>query len=823
MTGIRLASLLFFRMFRDGHFTLLLTALILSTAVMTTAFQFNRRAEQSMSESAALLMGGDLVVSSHQPMDRSWQLKAEALQLQHAEVAEFPSMLLEHDALLLVSVRAIPGNYPLRGFIERRDPSGQVLSSGPGGPRPGEVWAEPEVLRALDVALGGTLTVGDKTLRLSHLLTEDPTRRGTLESLSPRILIHADDIAETHVIGPGSHLAYQAVFAGPRAAIRAMQQWLRPRLAQGQTLSDLEDSPPDLGRSLKLMRQFIALTAALMSLLAAIAIGLSARSHALRCRDLVALLRCHGLSQRKIYCLFLVHGLLLAFPSGLIGLGLALLFVQGLNALFWGSALLPYPEALSWSTLGLALFLGPVLLVGFAFSHIHQAAKTPPTQVLHRSGPNAWRLSAKPLVAAIIVLVTLQALASGDLFLSLKLSALGGVGLLIMALSGRGLLAVSQRLLIRFPVMLRIGLARLVQQPSETLTQLIGFSVPLACLTLVASLESDLMHDIKAEFPTEAPTHFVLNLFDSDLDSFGVTTRSLGIVTEPLYPVVRGRLIAINQTPALERSKGDMRASGAINRDLALTFSEQLPSDNQVIEGQFNPSASRHEVSMEQDLAERLGVRVGDHLQFDIQGDALTVEVSSLRRVHWRRMTPNFYFIFSKGILEGFPRTWMTSLRIPKEAPETARALAAGFPASSLIDLSRALAQVQTLAEKITRVARPILWLSLVSTGLVLVSTAESTAPERRRDARLLRLLGVGRARLAAIGWVEFAGLGLLSGLGGIALAESVRFWLYRQILDLPFDFSHSRWLLVPPAFAFCIALIGQLTVQRLRPEGPDH
>ena len=804
---------LFLQRLRLGDYSLLIASLTLSVTLALVTAQVSQRIEHRIHEAAGALIGGDLEVSGHIAIAPEFHRKAHELGVKSLEVTEFPSMLVEGDALLLVRVRALPDHYPLRGHITRSGPEGPDPETAEGGPRPGEIWAEPDVLNRLGVHLGDALTVGEKTLHLTRRIEDDPVRRNTFESLSPQVLIHHQDLADTRVIGPGSHLTQRVIFAGPDAKIEELRTWLKGRIAEGQTLTDLTENPPEMGQGLKLIRQFVLLASTLTTLLFGVTIGLAARGLARDSRDLVALLRCLGMSRWSLLRLMLMETSLIALPATFLGIALGATILSRLSR--W----LPALETTAppqWP-IALTLLSAPLMLLAFALPFLLTVSRTPPQHVLQRTTPMLSGLGLGQTLMTLGAVAGLLVLISGDPLLSLRVAGLGVGLILTLGLLGLGLLKTIHPMTCRLPLIPRLGLRRLLSQTGPTLIQLGGFAIPIAVLLLMTTLEKDLIADVQAEWPKPVPSHFILNLFDSDLADFREVIQRLKVEAQPLYPITRGRLVRINDDAARPRAHGDQRAEGAINRDLALTSEVPLPPDNQILEGQFDPENPQSGVSMENELAQRLGVRVGDLLTFEVQGEPITVRVGSLRSVRWRQMTPNFYFIFPRGLINRFPRTWMTSLRIPVNNPSAAGEMARSFPAASLIDLGHMISQLQRLAANIAGLTRPLLWVSLSASVLVLFATLKTSVAERRRDAAVLFLLGASHRLAQSLTLAECAGLGVLAGVLGVAIAESVRLWLYTQTFELSFAPRIDHWVQAPMACALGLGLLGALASPRTR------
>lgn len=804
----RLSLSLFLGFLFRGELNLMLVSLTTATTASVTSSLLGAQLDQTLLNGASSMLGADLVVTGHQPIDGSWQEESRRLGLKSVEIAEFSSMLVENERMLLVNVRAVPGEYPLRGHISvAKDESlSEILTSS--GPGSGEIWAESEVIGTLGIHLGEMIVLGQKPMRLTRILIRDPARTGGLSSLSPRVVIPLDALPETGILGPGSHVNFQVLFAGPPKAISIMRSWLSSRMSPGQTVQDLEDNRPTFSKTAQSTERFLAITSVFATILSGIAVSMSAGAFARKHYDLTALLRCLGLSRQRLLVIFCLELVYIMIPTTIAGLGSGLLIESLMQSKLANLADIPL-EPLDKKAWLLAAGTAPIILLAFATAPMLSTRHLSPFWILRQEVSalphSGWSVQA----TAVLLVSLLLSLKTGDIKLT-GLILLGGILITtVLSFLGLSLIKFIPDTLSFAPPAIKLGFRRLSRNPRLTMIQLIGFSTTLASLMVMTHARDSLLDDWKSSAPEHAPTHFIINLFDQDLDSFAAITRSLGITMEKPYPIVRGRLVRINGQDARERAAGKSRAEGAIQRDLALTFSDRLPADNRILEGEWGTGPGTDGISVESELAKQLGIGPGDQVSFAIEGQLLTVGVASLRQVHWDQMTPNFYFIFPKGLIDRFSRTWMTSLTLGPEGQSRALRLAESFPAASLIDIGKVTEQIKSVLKSMTDLVRPMFILGIFGTILVLLAGIRASRASREKEALLMNVFGAKRWQIRKIDAAEFLCLGFLSGLLAVILAEGIRLIIYRFWLLIPFEPDLRIAAITPLLSALGLAILG--------------
>lgn len=805
---LKLALKLVLRDWRGGELSILMAALFIAVATTTSVTMLGDRLNRTMTLQAAEFLGADLSVNGHLPPPLEWSAKAENLGLLTAITTEFSSVLVENGELLLVGVKAVPAGYPLRGALKiTHSLDGEALETRE-VPAPGEAWVEPHILSALKLSLGGTITVGEQSLRMTRLIADEPDRRGDFYSLSPRVIINASDLNATRVIQPGSHVHYYALFSGATPSLQQMKSWLKPRLLPGQRLADVNEDRPELGTAIERAEHFLGLASIAVVLIAGVAIAMSARRYTERHFDLTAILKCLGASGHDVLTLaclqFLAVGITVSTLACLAGWVLQ----AGITQLV--QSLLPHtlaaPGMRSWLLGG---GTGLLILAGFSLPPILRLKRLPPLRVLRRD--------LEPLSSSALMVYGLAAITLAVLLWRYTedwqstLTVLGVIGGLVamFTVAGLSLLGLGRRLMPRVPLAARLGLQHLTRHPRLGVTQILAFTITLVAMQIILLVRTELIEQWREQVPPEAPNHFALNLFDADLAPFRDFLRQERIAGSGIYPVVRGRLVTINGQDVFSRMGKAARADGAINRELSLTWSTTLPPDNRVITGRWPDQGPGIGVSMERKLAERLGVTLGDRLGFDIAGQTLEARVGSLRDVRWDTMTPNFYMIFSPGALDAFPHSWLTSFHVATEQKPVLARMMKSFPGLTLLDIGKLIGQFQAILRQISLAIEFILALALAAGFTVLLASVRATLDERIHENTLLRAMGASRGLLRMAQWVEFAALGLLSGLLSAMITEASIGLVYWKVFDMSPRVHGWLWVLAPLSGALAIGWAG--------------
>ncbi len=786
---------------------LLALALVITVSIVTASQLFTDRIGRMLDRQAAELLAADLLVVSSEPLPDSWTALARAHGLKTAATVSLRSAIFVDDAPQLVELKAVSRDYPLRGRLEIRDRPLDPARPVAQGPTVGELWVD-DKLAAL---LGDRIELGEARLPVTRLIAFEPDRGGSLFNLAPRVMMALEDLDATGLIVPGSRAHYRLLVAGEAAALRAFRSVIEPLLREGQQIQGLDNARPELRRTLERTRTFFALATLLTLVIAMIAIALTAAQAAAREQTMVAVMRSFGISGRRLLRHQLVQLLKLwlwAVPPGLLLGWLAQFPLQGLLGAWFGlrlpeATVLPYAQA---------ALVAAIALLGFSLPPLLRLLDTPPSQVL-RALPQPPSLRARLLrgisllaLFAIIWLMLGQALHAAVLLLVILLIA--GLMPLVLRTPLRLLLRRGGGRFWLLPYLY----SRLLAPGRHALTVVTGFSITLMALLLLTQVKDALLEDWALQLPQDRPNYFLVNIppdRSAELESW---LADRGISASPAYPLVRARLTAIDGVPVSELQLQGNEAHRLVNHVFNLSWSETLPPDNAVTAGDWSPDQG---FSVEQGMAEELGIGLGDRLQFSVGGEVFEAPVRSIRSVLWENFRPNFYVLAPRELLQSLPRTALLSARVAPQQRAALKSLLQRFPGVLLLDVSELMDRILGIIDRASLSLQFFLAFALLAGLLVLLSVLAGSRADRAREMALLRALGASGRQLRAAQLGELLMMGLMAGLFAALLAQLIGWVVSVRLFDLDPSFSPSLWLSGVLAGMLMVSLPGWLFLRR--------
>ncbi len=785
---MRLGCRQLWRDLRAGELRLLMLSVALAVAALTAVGFLADRMQTGLWRDARQLLGGDAVVVSDRPTPEAAQQEAVRRGLVTNTNVGFPTMARvpqADGASRLVALKAVAPGYPLRGALELRRDADAAQDSIP--PR-GQVWVDQALLDALDLAPGQTLALGERVLRISAVIEREPDRGAGFMNFAPRVMMNIADLASTALVQPASRVTWRMAVAGPEGVAQAYAAWARTQAEDGQwrgvQVESLESGRPEMRQTLDRASQFLNLVALLAALLCAVAVALAARSFAERQLDACALLRVLGQSQRTLTLAyateFLGAGVLASVLGVLAGYAVHLGFVQLLQGLV--EAQLP-AATLQPALLGLGM--GLTLLVAFGLPPVLQLAQVPALRVIRRE------LGTLQLRSGLVLAMGLAGFALALLMVSrdlrLGLITVGGFALALVLFAGLSALALwALRRLVpgeQAPRWLRLATRQVAARPVFAVVQVSSLSVGLLALALLVLLRTDLIASWRQATPQDAPDRFVINVQPEQAQAFLAHLQGAGVRSPDWYPMVRGRLLAINDREVRTTDYGSERARRLVDREFNLSYTDRLPAHNPLLAGAWVPG-ERDGVSVEQGIADTLGLKMGDRLRFDMGGVVHEARITSLRKVDWSSMRANFFMLFPQADMPQLPTTWLAAFRTPEDDRQFERHLVQKFPNVTSVDMRASLAQVQQVLDQVIQAVEFLFAFTLAAGVMVLLAAIGAGRQAREREYAIMRALGAGRALLAQVQRAELLGLGLLAGFMASSMALAVGWALARYAFD---------------------------------------
>lgn len=772
-----------------GEVRLLIAALALAVASVTTISFLTDRAERALALEANRLLGGDAVLRADAPLAPELRALADRPGLKAVDTVEFPSMLRVADRFRLGELRAVGRDFPLRGsFVISDDAGRRELAE---GPPPGVVWMTRAGANTLGATLGDPITLGESTLRLAALIEQEPDGALDYFNVAPKVVMNLDDLPATGLVQPGSRITYRLVVAGTPDAVEAFSDGAREALGRGQRLETASEGRPEVRRALDRAGRFLGLATLVSVILAAIAVAMAARRHSARHLDACAVMRCLGASQRTIV-IVQVGALMLL---GLLGstLGVALAWALSFAIGEWlGSALgIAVPSASLVPVLS-GYAVGLVVLLAFAVPPVLALRGVPALRVLRRDldvrSPSALALTGLAL-GGFGALLWWQAKSP-----ELAGAMLGGlvITFAILAALGYALVRGIDLLRPRLRGPWRYGLANISRRASTTVAQVSALGLGLMALLLLVFVRTDLLERWREALPADAPNRFIVNVQPAQIEPLRAFLESEGITNPEIFPMIRGRWIEKNGAPmnAQALPEGNGRARRLAEREFNLSTADALDDSNTILEGRFWDASmaadAPTEFSVEQGLAQSLGWVMGDRVAFDIAGTRLEGEVTSIREVKWESVRPNFFVLVSPGALDGLQGSAITAIHLPPGRDGFTRALLDRFANLSVIDVDAILKQVRSTVDQVSTVVEAVFLVALLAGALVLLAAVGASQDERLREGAVMRVLGGSRRQLRLAQAGEFAALGLISGLVAAIASTVLAGVIALQVLDLP-------------------------------------
>ncbi len=786
---------------RAGELRLLIVAVTLAVAALTAVGFFADRIKGGLQRDARALIGGDAVVSSDKPTPEAVLAKVQELGLQSVNNVGFPTMARASDAQggasKLVSLKAVESGYPLRGQLQVSLAPDQPMQATREIPASGSVWVDANLLDALALKVGDSLLMGASSLKVDRIIVVEPDRGAGFMNFAPRVMMNAKDLPATALVQPASRITYRmAVVAQDQRRIKEFADWVAAKEKAGDfrglRLESLEGGRPEMRSTMDRAEKFLNLVALLAALLSAVAVAIAARGFAARHLDHCAMLRVLGVSQRSMAASYILEFALVGlFASGLgVLLGFAVHF--GFVMLLAGLVESALPAASIWPVL-FGLGMGLTLLAAFGLPPVLQLAQVPPLRVIRRDVGGLKAASASVLLLGVAGFAALLMAASRDMLLGGI--AVGGFLAAVLLFAAMSYLAV--RLLRRSvnestaPRWLVLATRQISARPAYAVVQVSALAVGLLALVLLILLRTDLISSWRQATPPDAPNRFVINIMPEQSQDFVKNIEAQGVKKYDYFPMIRGRLVAINGKAAVPEEFKDDRTKRLVDREFNLSHAAKQPAHNQVIAGQWIEE-EKDVISVEEGIMETLGLKMGDSLTFDIAGIQVTSKITSVRKVDWGSMRANFFVMYPVSQMPEVPATYMSAFKAP-EVKGFDNALVRQFPNVTNVDMSLTINQVQRVLDQVIRAVEFLFGFTLLAGLVVLFAAVTATREERTREFAIYRAVGARSQLLRQVQRAELAGVGMLAGVLASLVAIVVGWALAKYVFE--FTWNAAFWV----------------------------
>ena len=816
----KLALKLFSREFRRGELTVISAAIALAVLTVLTLSMVTERIAQSIAQKSSAFIAADRVLASNHAIDTAFITKAEQQNLQTAQMVYFDTMLFANDQMQFSSVKAASNSYPLKGQLKVKSGLNAQTEVAPGAPSPGNVWLSESVFYSLNINVGDQVELGAALFNVEKVIVEEPDAPFNVFSSSRRVLINIDDVAKTEVIQPGSRVFYRQLYAGDENDINSFYDWLKPQLKENQNWYGVKDRQSPISNSLNRAESFLLLAGLLGIILAAVAIAVSAKRYCERQYDPVAMMKTLGGSRDMIRKIYLMHLLMVCTMAVVVGLAIG----YGLQEVATGylaksmGTELPMAGFKPWLV---AISTGVICAVMFSIKPLLDLFDIPPLRVLRRNLGDRLAVSKIHLGLSALTVFLLMWLFSNNIKITLILFASTLALILVLFLISKLIFGGGRKLGLKPGNSWSLAIASIQKRANVNAVQLISFSLAIKLLLFLIVLKNDIISDWQSQLPSDAPNAFLVNITQNELDPVNEYLAQKGIQVSEFYPTIRGRVNAVNgeavarEVSLQDNEKKDEEARSGIGRELNLTWLNEVPSQNDIIDGQWFGDDAVAEASLEESMMKRLDVKMGDTLTFLIGAQSFDAKITSVRKVNWATLKPNFFIILSPDVLSSFPATYISSVRIEPEQKRDFSQLLRAYPTITAIDVDNFVKQIQSTIEQVSLAIGFVLAIVVLCGALVLISQVQASLGERMQEIEILRTLGAKSRLIKNATLYEFLLLGGLAGLVAAFFSDIALLIVQQQMFDLAGKLHPNIWIIGPVAGGVFVAGLGYFMIAR--------
>ena len=816
----KLALKLFSREFRRGELTVISAAIALAVLTVLTLSMVTERIAESIAQKSSAFIAADRVLASNHAIDTAFITQAEQQNLETAQMVYFDTMLFANDEMQFSSVKAASNSYPLKGQLKVKAGLNAETEVAPGAPTPGNVWLSESVFYSLNINVGDQVELGAALFNVEKVIVEEPDAPFNVFSSSRRVLINIDDVPKTEVIQPGSRVFYRQLYAGDESDINSFYDWLKPQLKENQNWYGVKDRQSPISNSLNRAESFLLLAGLLGIILAAVAIAVSAKRYCERQYDPVAMMKTLGGSRDMIRKIYLMHLLMVCTMAVFVGLAIG----YGLQELATGylaksmGTELPMAGFKPWLV---AISTGVICAVMFSIKPLLDLFDIPPLRVLRRNLGDRLAVSKIHLGLSALTVFLLMWLFSNNIKITLILFVSTLALILVLFLISKLIFGGGRKLGLKPGNSWSLAIASIQKRANVNAVQLISFSLAIKLLLFLIVLKNDIISDWQSQLPSDAPNAFLVNITQNELDPVNEYLAQKGIQVSEFYPTIRGRVNAINgeavarEVSLQDNEKKDEEARSGIGRELNLTWLDEVPSQNDIIDGQWFGDDAVAEASLEESMMQRLDVKLGDTLTFLIGAQSFDAKITSVRKVNWATLKPNFFIILSPDVLSDFPATYISSVRIEPEQKRDFSQLLRTYPTITAIDVDNFVKQIQSTIEQVSLAIGFVLAIVVLCGALVLISQVQASLVERMQEIVILRTLGAKSRLIKNATLYEFLLLGGLAGLVAAFFSDIALLIVQQQMFDLAGKLHPNIWIIGPVAGGVFVAGLGYFMIAR--------
>jgi putative ABC transport system permease protein len=795
-------------------------SVVLGIAALVSIGSFSANIRQAIDSEARGLLGADMFVTAPAPLPAPVTDYIATLGGDVAREQTFSSMLTfpKVGRLRLVQVHAVEGGFPFYGKFETQ-PAGGAGLLGAGG---AVAVVEPTLLAQFGVRVGDTVKLGRTLFTVVGSVGKVPGESPGVAMMAPRVYIPMGELAATGLAGSQALARYRAMVRLPAgrdadAVVREMKARFPLLRLSFDTVAERKRN---LGQAIERLDGFLSLVGFVALILGGIGVASALHAYIREKITTVAVLRCLGATAGQSFAVYLVQGLALGLAGACVGGALGVAVQTALPSLIRGVLPFDIDFFVSWPALLRGTGAGVVICLLFSILPLLSVRRIPPLAALRSAvaeraslSPDPWRVAIVAAIAASIAGFAIWQ--TGAVAVGLGFAAMLGLGFLVLAGLGIAVAWAARRFVpASLPYVVRQGLANLHRPNNRTVLLLVSLGLGTFLVLTLFLVRTTLLREIQGADAMGRPNLIFFDIQDDQIGPLEATAAAAGSPVAERAPIVTMKIASVRgkSVEDLMHEKDARVAGWALRREYRSTFRSEISVTEKVVEGHFTghaaPGGGPAPISVEEGLARDMRLRVGDEVDWDVQGLPVRSVVGSIRAVEWRRMEPNFFVVFPEGTLDGAPKTYLAAVHAdsPAQSAKVQLAVVDEFPNVTAIDLALV---VETLDGIFSKVAFAIQFMALftVATGLIVLAGAVLMGRHQRiRETVLLRTLGATRSQLALIQLVEYAALGTQAAVVGSLLAVAGNALLARFVFHVAA--SAAAWQVAAAAGAVSLLAV---------------
>ncbi|WP_269521022.1 ABC transporter permease [Alteromonas sp. BMJM2] len=811
---------------RRGELTIILLAIVLSVGAVLSLSLFSERLQGALKSRSAAFIAADAQLRSDKPVDETWLLKAKDEGLDTAKQVSTRSMVFKGDEMSLVDLRAVNNNYPLKGMVSVADAPFGIKKDISSLPASGEAWVQSRLFQTLKLNVGDAINIGEVSLTVTRVLADIPDAGFSVFNTDPIVLMNLDDLAAAEITGPGSRARYVSYFAGDTGNVKSYTSWLLPQLNDDlHSWRTVEDDESAIGRSVASAERYFLLASLLAIVLAAVSIAVAAQRYAQRHFDPVAIMKTLGATKQTIRKVYLIQILFITLLGIVIGLIIGFIGQHIVVSLVADKVDVSL-NVWHWRPVVIAIATGATCAVLFSLYPLLQLFSVPPLRVLRKDLDASLRTRSIQFVASGGAIFALMWMYSQDLKISVILFASGAALVAGLLVTTYLLIALGRKLGSGKMGPWQLAWARIKRRAMDNSVQLISFSITIMLLLVVLVMRNDMVSQWRAQLPEGTPNYFLTNITPDNQARLDRHFDDQNVDINEFFPVTRGRFVSVNgegvNTEVSKEEESSNEGRRGLGREANLTWGNTLQKENEVIEGTWHGnidaiySEGWFPVSVEEGVAKRLDIKMGDLLNFNVGSEIVKTKVTSVRKVNWQTMQPNFFFVIHPDAMKAFSPTYITSFYLPTERKAELTKLLKPFASVTMFDVDARINQLRDIVEQVSVAVEFILVLVLMAGSLVLIAQVQASMDERRQEIAILRTLGAKGSLIRKSVVFEFLIIGTVAGFMAALANELSLYMLQTSVFQMTASLHLEYWLVAPAVGALVVGVLGAIGCWRL-------